>query len=75
MKNYRIKKVIRGNDIKYYPQKKLFGLFWMNIGSWYSDLDYANYIIKEDIINSNPPVIEYLEPELESKLEPYSDYE
>lgn len=64
MKNYRIKKVTDGYSTSYYPQQKLFGLFWYNLfGGDYSSGSYhtfeeaqwhlCNYLRK--------PVVEYLD--------------
>ena len=64
MKNYRIKKETYGTKTKYYPQRKILGLFWMNMfgysdywdGGYYSfdnaQQELCHYLRK--------PVVEYL---------------
>ena len=67
MKNYRIKKVTKGNDIEYYPQKKILW-FWWNIGIlsrkiWcYTTYGLANDRILEDYQSHQKECVEYLEP-------------
>jgi hypothetical protein len=68
MKHYRIKKVTDKYSTRYYPQHKLFGLFWMNIifpiysyGCGSCDtLEDAQDAIRE---HSSKPVVEYIEVE------------
>lgn len=40
MKNYRIKKFVDGDFVRYYPQVKVLGLFWWNMFDW-SDYYYG----------------------------------
>jgi hypothetical protein len=67
MKRYRIKKVTDKDSTRYYPQHKLFGLFWRNIlsrdhygGGSCENLEFAQHVIRE---HSSKPVVEYIEVE------------
>ena len=60
-KNYRIKKVTERDGAKYYPQEKLFGLFWVDMfgcDGWYSSFEEAQRRI---FFVLRKPVVEYLE--------------
>lgn len=63
--NYRIKKVTKGDDIVYYPQKKILW-FWWNIGDtcygWYTTYGLANNRILEDYQSHQKEYVEYLKP-------------
>jgi hypothetical protein len=69
MKNYRIKKVTKpGNLPWYYPQKKIFGLFWFNFNT---DGGYEGYLSYERANESlcsaiTKPKVEYLDVSCES---------
>lgn len=64
MKNFRIRKVTDQHSTKYYPQEKLFGLFWVNMfgydgyGGWYPSFEDAQDAICEYL---RKPMVEYLE--------------
>ena len=63
-KNYRIKKETYGTKTKYYPQRKILGLFWVNM---FRDLDGDVYYdtfeqAQKHLCNYlRKPVVEYLE--------------
>lgn len=66
LRNYRIKKVTKGNGkVWYYPQKKVLW-FWWNIGSdyygGYSFYELANNRIIEDYESHLKYNVEFLEP-------------
>ncbi len=64
MKNYRIKKVTDGHSTSYYPQQKLFGLFWYNLfESEYSSGSYPTFEeAQKQLCNFlRKPVVEYLD--------------
>ena len=62
MKNFRIKKVTDQHSSRYYPQEKLFGLFWwVNMfgpDGWYPSFEEAQRRI---FFVLRKPVVEYLE--------------
>ena len=68
LKNYRIKKVTKGNGkSRYYPQKKILW-FWMNIGftegyEVYDNEYWAQVRIFEDYNNSQKDNVEYILPD------------
>lgn len=70
MKNYRIKKVTKsGNFPWYYPQRKILGLFWVDMFS--SDPTYVGFLSYEDANESlcsaiAKPKVEYLDVKCES---------
>ena len=64
MKNYRIKKVSEIDGTKYYPQVKRFGLFWVNVFGFLSEVWDGGYysfeFAKKELCNHlKNPVIEY----------------
>jgi hypothetical protein len=62
-KNYRIKKVTDGYSTSYYPQQKLFGLFWYNLfeGEYSSGSYHTFEEAQKHLCNFlREPVIEYL---------------
>jgi len=64
MKNHRIKKVTDGCSIRYYPQHKLFGLFWRDLFACdYGDGSYETFEeAQKHLCNYlRKPVIEYLD--------------
>lgn len=64
MKNYRIQKLIVGDFVQYYPQKKILGLFWVNMFAWneyYSGFDSYEQAKKALCNAITKPVVEYLE--------------
>jgi len=67
MRNYRIKKITKGDgNVRYYPQKK-FLWFWVNlIGSvgYYDIEQWAQETIFTDYINSQKDKVEYLAPDI-----------
>ena len=65
MKNYRIAKVIDGDYLRFFPQRKVLGLIWINVFACYNDYydgflsyDEANKALCDTI---RKPVIEYLD--------------
>lgn len=67
MENYRIKKVTEPNkSVWYYPQKKILGFLWWNIGDTlygaYSCFELANNRIIEDYESHLEDFVEYLSP-------------
>ena len=61
MKNFRIKKVTDQHSSRYYPQEKLFGLFWVNMfgyDGWYPSFEEAQARI---LYFLRKPAVEYLE--------------
>ena len=64
-KNYRIKKVTDQHSTKYYPQEKLFGLFWVNMFGFehYWDGSYNTFEEAQDAVckHLRKPVVEYLD--------------
>lgn len=68
LKNYRIKKVTKGNgEVWYYPQKKVLW-FWVNMVGIdpYGCKNWANQVIRSDFKDSRKDIIEYLKPNLNS---------
>ena len=69
IKNYRIKKITKGNGkVSYYPQKKIFGFLWWDIcgvDGWSSER-WAQERVFEDYNNTLKDKVEYLAPD-ESK--------
>ena len=62
-KNYRIKKVTDGHSTSYYPQQKLFGLFWCNLFAGdYSSGSYPSFEEAQTALCNflRKPVVEYL---------------
>lgn len=64
MKNYRIKRVSDRDGTKYYPQRKFFGLFWVNAfehpeygGRYYYTFEEAQKTVCDYL---RGPVVEYL---------------
>ena len=63
-KKYRIKKITDGYSTRYYPQEKLFGLFWYNLFvDEYRDGDYSTFEeAQKHLCNYlRKPVVEYLD--------------
>lgn len=63
MKNYRIRKETWNNKSKYFPQRKIFGLFWVNIfSSDYYDGHHSFEDAKNDLCAHITPVkVEHFE--------------
>ena len=59
MNDYRIKKITKGDKVKFRAQRK-FLWWWIDLSYEYSYYDTAIHYINEDINNRNP-VIEYLD--------------
>jgi len=58
---YRIKKIIKGNEVEFLPQRK-FLWFWINIMHYSTnDYDWAIYCIKSNIQKRAKTMIEYLD--------------
>lgn len=69
IKNYRIKKVTKGDGkVLYYPQKKIFGFLWWGICGFEGCgvESWAQAIVFEDYSNTLKDKVEYLAPD-ESK--------
>lgn len=66
MKNYRIRKETWGEQIRYYPQVKMLGLFWTDVfKNEYYDGGFTTFekAKKELCAYLKRPVIEYLDVE------------
>jgi hypothetical protein len=71
LKNYRIKQVIYPNgDVKYYPQVRFLGLFW--IGFWNGEYEsgefgYNEYSLANEkiILHSTKKSVSYLQPKID----------
>lgn len=65
MKDYRIKKVTKGDGkIWYYAQKKMLGFWWADLTEKpYGVREWANGAIIEDIQYWKDDIVEYLEPD------------
>ena len=64
--NYRIKKVTKGDGtIRYYPQKKIFGLLWWDICGFegYGCESWAQAEIFKDYNKTIKDKVEYLAPD------------
>lgn len=65
MKNYRIVKIKDGDYVRFYPQRKVLGLIWINMFAWYNDYydGFRSYegAKKELCDTMRKPVIEYLD--------------
>ena len=68
-KNYRIKAVtVFNGNTYYYAQKKILGLLWVNLKNHpVTVLGWANDHILEDIVDSQPPIVKYIEPQLDQQ--------
>lgn len=77
MKNYRIKKITSGwGSENYFPEYKLFGLFWVNLhrlgyGQLYAYPTYyeAAFMLRCHFKDETKPKVEYLEFKLEDVIE------
>jgi hypothetical protein len=70
MKNYRIKKVTESNCIMYFPQRKILGLFWIDMfryNPYYDGFDsYEN--AHEALYNAIcKPEVEYIDVYFENE--------
>lgn len=68
MKNYRIRKFVDGDFVRYYPQKKILGIFWWDMFSWneyYNGFNSYDKAKKELCESLKKPVIEYLDVDCE----------
>lgn len=64
MKNYRIQKLIDGDFVRYYPQTKILGFFWVDMFAWAEYYDgFKSYEqAKKALCNTiKKPIVEYLE--------------
>ena len=63
-KNYRIKQVAYGcgNDVRYYAQERILGLFWLNVccfGEYFSDFDSCENFLKSHINSKKKHTVDY----------------
>ena len=65
MRNYRIKKITKGDgNVRYYPEKKILW-FWWNIGGVnYGCESWAQSRVLQDYYNSQKDKVEYLAPDI-----------
>ena len=65
MKNYRIAKVTDGEFVRYYPQRKILGLIWINMFAWMNDYyeGFSSYEkAKDELCNAlRGLIVEYLD--------------
>jgi hypothetical protein len=70
MKNYRIAKLTNGEFVRFYPQRKILGLIWINLFAWNEYYDgFSSYEkAKENLCNAlRGPMVEYLDVNCEVK--------
>ena len=61
MNDYRIKKITKGNEVEFLPQRK-FLWFWINVTHYpTNDYDWAIHLINCDIQKRSKSMIEYLD--------------
>ena len=61
-KNYRIKQVSQGGEIKFYPQEKVLGFLWVNIGhfgEYFSDIRYCESFLMSHIKSKQKSQVDY----------------
>lgn len=61
-KNYRIKQVTQGDEIKYYPQEKVLGFLWINtshFGEYFSDFGCCESFLMSHIKSKQKSQVDY----------------